>query len=83
MLPPRQIDAPAQYTHTHVVQKPTHTSLFQNGRGFLKNVLFDAGAAFLGSVTATKQTKNKNKSQLQIRKLKELTRVIYFLFSVN
>lgn len=39
----------------------THASLFQNGRGLLKNILFDAGAAFLGSVTATthKQTKQK------------------------
>lgn len=67
MLPPRQIDAPAQYTHTrHVVQKSTHTSLFQNGRGFLKNVLFDAGAAFLGSVTATKQT-DKQKTKVNCK----------------
>lgn len=55
-------------THTHVVQKPTHTSLFQNGRGFLKNVLFDAGAAFLGSVTATKQTdKQKTKTKVNCK----------------
>lgn len=33
----------------------THTSLFQNRCRLLKNVLFNAGIAFLGSVTAIKE----------------------------
>lgn len=31
----------------------THTSLFQNWCRLFKNILFDAGIAFLGSITAT------------------------------